>query len=562
VKRHSLSIVSVVLAVVVLAPLLAPGYVLHLDMVFVPHQSLLPWNLGIGGGLPRSVPQDAIVALIAGPLPGQLLQKAVLLATFVLAGVGAGRLAGKTLVLQLPAASLYVWSAYMAGRLLMGHWALLWAYALLPWAVLAARHARRTGRWAPVAVVAAAGALVPTGGIVLAVAAVPLAVGFGSRMRNGSRWLLLGTVVLLNAPWWLPAIRSPVTGASDPLGLLVFGARADGTGGVLLSLMAGGGVWNSLATLGSRTTWFAAAGTVVIVVLAVLGWRPARKVAGPEIAWMTVLGVTGLAWAWLTGVAADQTWAQSVVTGLPGGGLLRDGQKWTVFWVLLLAICAPHGLAWLTRSAPRALALFLSGALALTPLAVMPDFAWGGFGRLKAATYPAAWNQLRQYVAEDGRHGDVLSLPWTAFRAYAWNHGDVVLDPMPRYLTTTVVWNDQLPVTVDDRLVEVGGDDPRAAAVSQAIQRGEALVPALQALGVRWVVEQTDQPQLPFSADLTGTEEVWTGEDLRLLEVPGAVADRQSRDMLVVIVDVIALIVFAGLGVVSWRSRQIRSPRP
>ena len=78
-------------------PALMPGYVLHVDMVFVPQQTLLPWNLGIGGGLPRSVPQDAVVSLIAGPIPGQVIQKVVLLASLVLAGVGAGRLAGPSL---------------------------------------------------------------------------------------------------------------------------------------------------------------------------------------------------------------------------------------------------------------------------------------------------------------------------------------------------------------------------------------------------------------------------------------------------------------------------------
>ena len=60
---------------------------------------------GDGWWLPRSVPQDAVVSLIAGPLPGQLLQKSILLLTFILAGVGAGRLAGRTLTLQLPAAA-------------------------------------------------------------------------------------------------------------------------------------------------------------------------------------------------------------------------------------------------------------------------------------------------------------------------------------------------------------------------------------------------------------------------------------------------------------------------
>ena len=213
-KRHALLAWSCGLALLVLAPVLSPGYVLHLDMVFVPQQSLLPWNLGIGGGLPRSVPQDAVVSLIAGPLPGQLLQKSILLLTFILAGVGAGRLAGRTLTLQLPAAALYLWSAYAASRLLMGHWGCCGPTRLLPWVILAATRARRTGGWAWVAVLCGIGALVPTGGVLLAVAAVPLAVGFGSAVSRAGRLLLTASVIVLNAPWWLPALRSPVATVS------------------------------------------------------------------------------------------------------------------------------------------------------------------------------------------------------------------------------------------------------------------------------------------------------------------------------------------------------------
>jgi hypothetical protein len=562
-KRHALLAWSCGLALLVLAPVLSPGYVLHLDMVFVPHQSLLPWNLGIGGGLPRSVPQDAVVSLVAGPLPGQLLQKSILLLTFILAGVGAGRLAGRTLTLQLPAAALYLWSAYAASRLLMGHWGLLWAYALLPWVILAATRARRTGGWAWVAVLCGIGALVPTGGVLLAVAAVPLAVGFGSAVSRAGRWLLTASVIVLNAPWWLPALRSPVATVSDPLGLVVFGARADGPGGVLLSVVGGGGVWNSLATLGSRTTWFATFGVIVIVTLAAIGWRQARQKAPAEVVWLTVLGVSGLLWAWLSGVAGGQGWAQSLVTSAPGGGLLRDGQKWTVFWVLLVAVCAPHGVARLTRRAQRPLAVFMAGALAIAPLAFLPDLAWGGLGRLQTSQYPAQWDDLRDQLAVDPRGGDVLSLPWAAFRRYAWNDDDIVLDPLPRYLSRTVVWNDRLPVTVSGELVEVGGDDPRAAAISGAINEGRVLAPLLADLGIRWIVVQTDQPLPALNPDLSGTSAIWQQDGLILREVTGPIAEREPRDAVVVAVDLLALLLLVVLGwwaVVRERSRPAKVP--
>ena len=553
-KRHAATVWVVVLSLLVLAPLLAPGFVLHLDMVFVPHQTLLPWNLGIGGGLPRSVPQDAVVSLLAGPLPGQLLQKAVLVATFVLAGLGVARLSEGSAARQVVSVSVYIWSAYLASRLLMGHWGLLWAFALLPWVVLAARRARERGHWMPVVLLCGLGALVPTGGLILAVVAIPLAVGFGSLLRPGRRWALAGLIVFVNAPWWLPGLRSPVTDLSDPLGLTVFGARADGPGGVLLSVLAGGGVWNSNATLGSRTTWFAALSAIVVLGLAVLGWTNLRRECRPEAVWLGVVGLAGVGWAWMSGVADDQAWARELVSSLPGGGLLRDGQKWSMVWVLLLALCAPRGLERFTGGLDRSLRLFLTAALALLPLATMPDLIAGGFGALRTATYPSEWDEVRDRTR--GSSGDVLSLPWAPFRRYQWNHDNVVLDPLPRYLTNTVVWNDRLPVTVAGDLVEVGGDDPRAAAVTQAIDGGRSLGPVLAGLGIRWVVVQTDQPDAGRQPDLTGLTQVWTGSGLQLFRVDGEVRRVDPRDPVVVVVDLAVLVTLGVLtALVVYRRR-------
>lgn len=543
------------MALLVLAPLLAPGYVLHLDMVFVPHQTLLPWNLGIGAGLPRSVPQDAVVSLLAGPLPGQLVQKAVLLAIFVLAGIGAGRLSRTSLALSLATASIYVWSPYLAGRLLIGHWGLLWAYALLPWVIAAAREAATTRRWYPFALLCGVGALVPTGGIALALAGLPLAVGFGSRLRRGTKWLLPALVLLLNAPWWLPSVRGGAAGMSDPLGLEVFGARADGPGGVLLSVLAGGGVWNSQVALGSRSTIVAAFVVIVVLFLAASGYPLLLRARRPEAVWLGVLGIAGVLWAWLSGVAADVGLFTFLVSDVPGGGLLRDGQKWTLYWVLLIALCAPLGLGRVSTrtqgSAPRILAI----ALIVLPLAAMPDLVWGGFGRLHTATYPASWSQLRTGLSADPRTGDVVALPWTPYRKFSWNEGSVVLDPLPRYLTRTVVWNDSLPVTLAGRLVAVGGDDPRAAAVGAAIASGRPLAEVLPGLGVRWAVLETDQPPVGQEANLTGMRRVWAGPDLQLWEVPGAVTQVPASDALVVVVDALVLLVLLVLGTGWLRTR-------
>lgn len=550
---------SGILAVIVLLPVLLPGYVLHVDMVFVPHQTLLPWNLGIGGGLPRAVPQDAVVSVLAGPIPGEVLQKTVLLAALVLAGIGAGRLSGSRLTVQLPAAAVYLWSAYTASRLLMGHWSLLWAMGLLPWVVLWARQARTQGRWLPVVLLCAASALVPTGGIIAAVTALALVMGFGSVLPWSRRILVAGLIIAVNAPWWLAAVRSASSTVSDPLGLVVFGARGEGFGGVLLSVLAGAGVWNTQATLPSRTTVLAAFAVLVLILLAAMGWTHWRRQARPEAVVLTALGLCGLGWAWVSGVAEGQSWAQYVVSDLPGGGLLRDGQKWTVWWVLLVAVCAPHAVSRVPAVMGASVRVVLAAAIAVLPLAMLPDLAGGGFGRLRTTTYPSDWDSLRQELAVSPLPGDVVSLPWTPFRRYPWNRSQVVLDPLPRYLTRTVVFNDALPVKADGELVEVGGDDPRAAAIGVAIADGRPLPAELAALGIGWIVVQQDQPHVGPSVDLTGAKRVWSAEQLELWRVEQTVTPVRPTDALLVAVNIaVGGFVVGGTGLLL--ARRMRSP--
>ena len=148
----------VALVAVILGPLAWPGYVLSYDMVFVPVQHL-SWHLiAPADALPRAVPLDAAVALVNVVLPGWLVQRLALVAIIGFAAVGAYRLIPTERVsIRVIAAVGYVWTPYLAERLLIGHWALLCTYAALPWLVLAAIDLRRDARSAlPRLVVAAA----------------------------------------------------------------------------------------------------------------------------------------------------------------------------------------------------------------------------------------------------------------------------------------------------------------------------------------------------------------------------------------------------------------------
>ena len=89
---------SVLLPVVLLGPALGAGYVLTYDMVFVPDMAMRSDFLGAGGGLPRAVPSDAVVALLDNVVPGMVLQHVLLLGALVLLAQGMLRLVGTSVM--------------------------------------------------------------------------------------------------------------------------------------------------------------------------------------------------------------------------------------------------------------------------------------------------------------------------------------------------------------------------------------------------------------------------------------------------------------------------------
>ena len=94
--------------------LLHRGFALRGDMVFVPHQ---PWKaawLGWDGSTARFVPGDAVLSIVTSVVPGDLLQKALLLGTFVLAGTGAGLTADHGFVARAAAVVVMCWNPWVA----------------------------------------------------------------------------------------------------------------------------------------------------------------------------------------------------------------------------------------------------------------------------------------------------------------------------------------------------------------------------------------------------------------------------------------------------------------
>jgi hypothetical protein len=530
-------------------------------MVFVPRLDLTRETLGLGSALPRAVPVDALTAILSSVVRGDILQKLVLTATLALAGYGASRLLeGQPGAVRWVAATAYVWNPYIAERLVLGHWALLVAYAALPWLALAAGDLRSGERpaLARLVVLLAVSAITPTGGLLAVLLAIPIVVWPGIPGRWRAVAPVVAAAVVVNAPWWLPALLRPGVGTTAS-GVPEFAARGENLLGPIGSLAGLGGVWNADAVPGSRGTVLGVAATVVLLSLAAVGARPmARALDRGVLAGLCVAASVGLAVALAGVVPGVRDLLDEVVLHVPAAGVLRDGQKWIAPYALLLAPAVAFGVARLAdRARDPELQRLTSVAAVVVFLSLLPDLGWGVAGRLSAVHFPGEWSTVRDLVESEPGHGDVAVLPWGAFRAFGWNEDRTVLDPATRFLPGPVVASADLPVGGS----VIQGDDARAAAVGAALKSPDAAA-ALRPLGVGWVLVEKGQAGTSVP-EPQGTVR-YDGKQLRLVQL-GTADPRPlpSYGPLVVVVDmlVVALIcAAAGAAAIRAKSRRRRLP--
>jgi hypothetical protein len=473
-RRHGLAreapvvLWALALALLVLGPALGHGFLLVRDMVWVPDLALRADSLGLGSGLPRAVPSDAVVAVLDEIVPGMLLQKLVLVLALAAGGVGAARLLDPgnapsdgpaALVLRLVAVTVYGWNALVAERLLMGAWPVLVGYAALPWLLGAARRWRAEDRLPRgLLVLVPLGCLSASAGLATAVAVLAGAAGKG---RTAKAALL---VAAGNAPWLVAGLLHASSATSDSAAAEVFALRGEGSVPAPLAALTLGGIWNTAVQPDSRTGALGWAALVALVGLAALGARAWwRRMATRERVALLACWVVGWGLAMVTWLApAAVGWAAEHV---PGAGVARDGARALVLCAPLLVVLVAEGVRVLAIRAPRervARAALAVGAV-LLPVALLPDLALGAGHRIEPADYPAAYGEARHLLAD--RDGDVLVLPLSSYRAPAWNHRHLVLDPIGRYLTPDYVASDVL--VVDG--VPLSGEDPRVRDATRAL---------------------------------------------------------------------------------------------
>src|SRR6202048_4753644 len=507
------------LALLVTAPLLAPGYLLLRDAVATPRSYLSDSAMGLSEAAPRALPQDFVVALATGLVDGGLVVKMLLVTGLFLAGWGAARLAATVVpdagvAGQFVAVTIAIWNPYIAERLLQGHWSLVVGYGCLPWVATTMLQLRTSGAAACAGVCvlvfwSALAGLTPTGLMLAATVAVTCVFAPGSgRPRRWCAAIGLGAAALVALPWLTAAAVAGSLSSTQAEGVSASAARAEPGLGTLGTLATLGGIWNADAVPASRTTLFAVIAAVVLLGVVALGLPTLvrRPVAVPLLILTAVAVAVPAAMATGPGMAA----VEATIRTLPGLGVVRGAQKWVARAVPAYSLAGAAAVVTLRRRIPAATtALICCAAL----VATWRDLAGGVGGKWAAVYYPQAWPAVSALINADPR--PVAVLPIDSMRRFAWAGDAPVLDPLPR-------WGRADVLTTGDRTIEgrtVPGEGNRARDVQQLLQTGADRA-KLAAAGVGWVVVESSGAT-GHSPPTLALPVAYHDEDLTLYRVGG-----------------------------------------
>ena len=522
------------LSVLIFRPVLEPGYVLSLDMIFGPHPRYLDFLLHSKGPLyygrlPVTVLLDGLVVLF----PGWVVQKGLLLALPVTCGLaaysacdGVGRPAA------FFAGTLYAVNPFVYVRLLAGHWWFLLGYAVLPLAVVwAYRHldsrAESDGTLARAVVWATVVSVFdPHATVLLGVAGGCLTIvllGSAVRARDRLRTVAVtrrfagyvAACAVMNAFWLVPAVaalRQTRLGAISGADLTVFAPHGTLAGNVELSVAMLYGFWRpgylttaDLLSLGATVALFA-----VLLYLFVTG--AVRGFDDPLVAGLVL--AAGLGFVLALGVSTAWSARPTAVLfeSVPVLRGMRDTQKFAGLLALAYALVGARGVdsalcalgqrfdggalptvPLLERRgySTRQVAVVAASVLVLAvPLAAAAPMVAGFAGQLDSTTYPDDWEAADAALAADPGPHRVLVLPWQQYLEYPWTEGTVATPADLYFRHRTVVSH-----TIAVGGIETRATDPTRRATRAAIDafRAEDVDAAgfgarLAPLGVKYVL--------------------------------------------------------------------------
>jgi len=449
------------LALAVMLPLYAPGYLFLLDMVMAPQIDLAHWREG--GALSPQLPLAALLKLMSFALPTDLIQKLLLTAALIIPGLAMERLARRYLShpWTLVSGIFYMLNPWVYERFLAGHWLVLIGYGIFPLSLALLIRVLEAPSWKHSLAFAALCALYP----LLNIHWAYIAYGFSALLA--AAWyffhasfssitikkLFLGGIAsfllifAVNAFWFkgffAPHATFPAIASED---LAAFATRPDPVWGVWINALSLYGFWNDEYLLPKDTLALWPLITFAVLALSLLGGLRLMRKKDPLGIALAITLIPVIAFGVGYGDTLTRPFAEMLTSLIPGLKGLRETAKALGVLAAFYALCAPVGLHYLIKICvprvgvhSRPLALGLPALLCAILLINVHSMFWGFSGQLTPSSYPASWERVNEMLIRSPDVRTALFLPWHGYLAFPFTRGHRISNPAIRFFATPTI---------------------------------------------------------------------------------------------------------------------------
>ncbi|MBU0527963.1 hypothetical protein KKE92_05760 [Candidatus Micrarchaeota archaeon] len=424
--------IYLILSLLIIFPILGPGYYLTLDMQWGP-ETFSPDHFGslygeVSNPYGAYLPFELVFAALAQFVSVEVVQKLLLLFILFFSGVSAHySLPSKLGNNRFVAGFFYLLNSFVFVRFLAGHWSVLLSYAFWPFAIkYFYEFLEKPGDRSSLVKCALLTFIASVSSHALAILLLAYAILFILYyvMKTKEPQLLikrtaaLGLIIVtLNLFWILPTILTfdetySLTSSSSDY-LEDFGARANDMS-LEQSVFSLHGFWRG----GFRLTkdffdlWYVP--FAFLVIIAGLGIYQLLKTDLTKCLFLTVSFVVAFLLA--LGASSPVSFIFDIFGDtIPIYFFFRDSQKFVGLIALVYAIAGAYGSFFLSQKFTKFFFIMPLLAILLSNF----GFLWLN-GQITATEYPDDWQEAKLLMANDTSETNILSLPLHLYRPYPW----------------------------------------------------------------------------------------------------------------------------------------------
>ena len=452
-KKHIL--IFLIVSMVILLPLLNPGYTLSFDMPWGPHlvkvdQTKNTYSLHL------------IIDALSYITSGWFTQKIVLFLLLLGSMCGIYKLL-KTIqpgindTIIVFASVLYVFNPFFSTRFVAGQWLVLIGYLLLPWTLRALyiflkKPSLKTSLPVTLYLTLIGLTSIHVIGIVI-IAAVALVMHSGTYMWKKKILYIAAisiTWCILSISWVGPLIGGDSQVRAEIESFSKTEMEAFATHGTILnsppiSAALLSGFWadntNRYIVPSQLPIWWV--GVFLVATMIVTGI--VRVIRQKDKLGYTFIGLGVTAWLLGIGIAwnVSAPLTELFVHIIPYYNGYREPHKWLMLLALVYAYLAAIGAQWLYTQITRYKSIWLNygfiTVLFISPFLFAPTLAWGAAGQLKSVEYPQQWQEAKTYLnTNTNTNTNVLVFPWHMYLPISFV-GRVVGNPSGYYFDQKMI---------------------------------------------------------------------------------------------------------------------------